>query len=135
MLGTLKERSTTAQRLGLIACTRWESSALYDRSSTGDIAARLGARHSADCVPVPVDFVEIEAMQSSGSRGRQTAGPGAATRSDLRTGVLAFTLNILSGGHVQGCLVAHARERSCPALVLSRVCTIVSFCVARVRAT
>jgi len=49
--------------IGLIGGMSWESSSVYYRLVNEGVRARLGGRHSADCLMVSPDFATIERLQ------------------------------------------------------------------------
>lgn len=52
--------------IGLIGGMSWESSLEYYRLINETVKARLGGRHSADCLMYSFDFEDIEPLQSRG---------------------------------------------------------------------
>ena len=78
--------------IGLLGGMSWESSAEYYRLINEETRARLGGRHSADCVLRSVDFVDIEELQSGGAWDeageRLAAEAGAVARAGAELLVL-----------------------------------------------
>src|SRR3954462_2385847 len=56
--------------IGLLGGMSWESSALYYRLLNEAVRERLGGLHSARCVLLSVDFVEIERLRVAGDWAR-----------------------------------------------------------------